>query len=56
MESTKIKITYENEQELKPVLEALKRILPTAKLHKSDVYKPYLHAYLTTKKSEKADK
>lgn len=46
----KIKITYENEENIKPVLDALNSVLPGAKIHKSDRYKPFLHAYMTTKK------
>ncbi len=45
----KIKITYQTDQELQNVLTVLKPILNGFKLHKSDTYKSYKMAYITTR-------
>ncbi len=50
----KIKITYETEQELKVVLDALNTRIRGLKVRKSDNYPPYKHAYITVKNIDSA--
>lgn len=53
---TKIKITYESEQELEPVLDALKVVLPTAKLRKTAPKDGFLHTILSVPRPRKTTK
>lgn len=50
----KIKISYkpEEEKEAAASVVALLRVLPGAKVRKSDRHAPFLHTYLTTTKPE----
>lgn len=51
----KIKVTYETDEELKEILQYLNPYIKAgAKIHKSDRYAPYKHAYITIKKARKA--
>lgn len=52
----KIKITYEEESQLQHILDALKPVLGGLKVHKSDTYKPYKHAYVTPANNDLATK
>lgn len=47
----KIKLSYlpEEEREAGAALSALLRLIPGAKVRKSDAHPPYKHLYLTTK-------
>lgn len=50
----KIKITYQTDEELNEVLRILSPYINAgAKLHKTDRYKPYKHAYMTITKPAK---
>lgn len=51
----KIKISYkpEEEKEATAAVVALLRLFPGAIARKSDRHKPFLHTYMTTKKSDK---
>lgn len=45
----KVRITYKTDQELTEILSAILKAFPSAKVHKSDKYEPYKHAYLSIK-------
>ena len=51
----KIKLSYlpEEAREAGAVLSALLRLLPSAKVRKTDANPPYKHTYLTTRKPAK---
>lgn len=50
----KIKISYKQDEEKNAgaAVMALLRVLPGAKVRKSDRHAPFIHTYLTTPKSE----
>ena len=51
----KISISYEDETEVKPVLELLKPITGSFRIKKSKGKAPYKHIYFTPKKSKNGD-